>query len=79
MPNPKYQHNVDLFQTGRNLDACDPAPVQTELWNCPNCQRSHKAKPINPPTYKCICGWYGDKLALILSLLPGDNHVRPSI
>ncbi len=76
MLNPKHQHKVDLYQTGRELDKCDPQPEPTELWLCPACQRQHHTTPINPAIYKCICNWEGTKLDLILALLPGDNHVR---
>ena len=70
MPNPRHQHAVKIYQQGRDLSGCNPAPIETELWCCPNCTRTHHTDPIEPITYKCICGWWGTKLSLILAQMP---------
>ncbi len=64
--NPKDQANVPAKQYyDRDITKCDPPPTPTQLWMCPGCDQLHLNEPIYLVYYRCLCGWHGNRNALL--------------
>ena len=41
------------------------APTPTQRWMCPSCNTQHINQPYDMETYRCPCGWTGDRETLL--------------
>jgi len=56
-----------LQQRERDPTTFAPPPKAYQWWICPSCEHHHEHKTINLVLYTCHCGWYGNRIDLLLA------------